>query len=228
MKQRWHYPDIVPKPVVIWGAADQCRVNYFILKQLGYEVVAFIDDTEGLKSPFETIPLYKGWPGLEEVLRHFGTELSFVIAIGNPYGHVRVRFHQLLKQRGLTPLTFADPTSLLCGSSKFGEGLQVMPQAVVHNQATVGDQCILNTRCLVEHDCLLEAGVEIAPGAVLCGRVRVGRYSWIGANATIRPRINIGENSIVGAGAVVVKDVPANVVVAGVPARIIQEKAKVD
>ena len=47
--------------------------------------------------------------------------------------------------------------------------------------------------------------------------------AWIGANATIMPGITIGENAIVGAGAVVTKDVPANSIVAGVPARIVKK-----
>ena len=98
-----------------------------------------------------------------------------------------------------------------------------MAMAVVHNEAEIGMQCILNTRALIEHDCRLMEGVEIAPGAVLCGRVTVGRNTWIGANATIAPRIRIGSNSIVGAGAVVIADVPDNVVMAGVPARLIRE-----
>jgi acetyltransferase-like isoleucine patch superfamily enzyme len=53
--------------------------------------------------------------------------------------------------------------------------------------------------------------------------VIVRRNSWIGANATILPGVTIGENSVVAAGAVVTKDVPANTVVAGIPAKIIKK-----
>ncbi|GGG33574.1 DapH/DapD/GlmU-related protein [Hymenobacter glacieicola] len=48
------------------------------------------------------------------------------------------------------------------------------------------------------------------------------RGAWIGANVTVMPGVTIGENAIVGAGAVVTKDVPANSIVAGVPARVVQ------
>ena len=51
---------------------------------------------------------------------------------------------------------------------------------------------------------------------------------WIGAHATILPGVTIGENSIVAAGAVVTKDVPANVIVAGVPARVMKPIAMED
>lgn len=51
----------------------------------------------------------------------------------------------------------------------------------------------------------------------------IKRNAWIGANATILPGVTIGENAIVAAGAVVNKDVPANCVVAGVPAKIVKK-----
>jgi len=221
---RWKMPLSAPNRIIIWGAGDQGRVNIHILRALGHEIVAFVDDTPELASPVPGVPLFQGWPGLESFLcKTRGTDLGYVIAIGNPNGSVRLRLHQQLLERGLQPVSFADPTALLCSSSKYGEGLQVMAMAVVHNEAEIGTQCILNTRSLIEHDCRLMKGVEIAPGAVLCGRVTVGENTWIGANATIAPRIRIGANSIVGAGSLVIADVPDNVVMAGVPARLIRE-----
>lgn len=58
---------------------------------------------------------------------------------------------------------------------------------------------------------------------VLPGHILIKRNAWIGAGATILPGITIGENAVVAAGAVVNRDVPANTVVAGVPARVIKE-----
>lgn len=57
----------------------------------------------------------------------------------------------------------------------------------------------------------------LVPGAVI-----VRRNAWIGVAATIMPGVTIGENSVVAAGALVTKDIPANAVVAGVPARVIK------
>lgn len=51
---------------------------------------------------------------------------------------------------------------------------------------------------------------------------------WVGANTTILPGVTIGKNSIVAAGAVVTKDVPANTIVGGNPARVIREISKED
>jgi len=225
--ERWQKVSIVRDRLVIWGASDQCRVNYHILKQLGCRIEALIDDTPDKRSPFEGVPIYVGEQGLDAMLQASKIGgLGFVVAIGNPFGHVRMKLHRLMKGKGLLPVSFADPTALICKTVVYGEGLQVMPAAIVHNDVKIGDQCIINTRALVEHDCVLKDGVEIGPGAVLCGRVHVGENTWIGANATIRPRVVIGDNSIIGAGAVVVTDIPSNVVAVGVPAKVIRENLK--
>lgn len=51
--------------------------------------------------------------------------------------------------------------------------------------------------------------------------IHIGKNVWIGANATVLPGVTIGDNAVVAAGAVVTKDVPANVVVGGIPAKVI-------
>jgi sugar O-acyltransferase (sialic acid O-acetyltransferase NeuD family) len=226
-EKRWKKVITKRKRLILWGASDQCRVNYVILKQLGCQIDALIDDTPNKRSPFEGVPIYFGEDGFKSFIKSSKSlELGFVVAIGNPFGSVRTKLHYLMKRNGLTAISFADSTALICKSAIYGEGLQVMPQAIVHNDVEIGIQCIINTGAIVEHDCVLNDGVEIGPGAVLCGRVHVGRNSWIGANATVRPRVVIGENSIIGAGAVVVTDIPSNVVAVGVPAKVMRENIK--
>ena len=54
-------------------------------------------------------------------------------------------------------------------------------------------------------------------------QIHIGRNVWLGAGAIILPGVTIGNNSIVGAGSVVTKDVPANVIVVGNPARVLRQ-----
>ncbi len=53
--------------------------------------------------------------------------------------------------------------------------------------------------------------------------VHIGKCAWIGANTVIVPGVTIGENSVIGAGSVVTKDIPANVVAVGNPCRVLRE-----
>lgn len=58
--------------------------------------------------------------------------------------------------------------------------------------------------------------------------VHIGNCVWIGANAVILPGVTIGDNSIIGAGSVVTKDIPSNVIAVGNPCRVLREITKDD
>ncbi|CAN5186969.1 sugar O-acetyltransferase [soil metagenome] len=58
--------------------------------------------------------------------------------------------------------------------------------------------------------------------SLVCRPILIKRNAWIGAAATILPGVTIGENAVVAAGAVVTRDVPANTIVAGVPAKVVK------
>jgi acetyltransferase-like isoleucine patch superfamily enzyme len=58
--------------------------------------------------------------------------------------------------------------------------------------------------------------------------IRIGNNVWIGGNVVINPGISIGDNSVIGSGSVVTKDIPANVVAAGNPCKILREITEKD
>lgn len=80
--------------------------------------------------------------------------------------------------------------------------------------AYIGQQVVIAT---VNHDLLPERRGDMFPKPV-----KIGKGVWIGAHATILPGVTVGDNAVVGAGAVVTRDVPPDTVVAGVPARAVK------
>lgn len=106
-----------------------------------------------------------------------------------------------------------------------GEGTVMFAQAVINSSAFLGRHTIINTSAVVEHDCRLGDWVHVAPGACVGGGVGIGEGTHIGLGSRVREGVLIGCNVLVGAGAVVVDDVPNNVIVAGCPARILRSKA---
>jgi acetyltransferase-like isoleucine patch superfamily enzyme len=93
-----------------------------------------------------------------------------------------------------------------------------------YQHVSIGEQCILADRVMLidfDHN-VAEVERPIRVQGIYKRDVRVGNNVWIGHAAQIMRGVTVGDNAIVGAGAVVTKDVPANAVVGGVPARVLR------
>jgi acetyltransferase-like isoleucine patch superfamily enzyme len=104
--------------------------------------------------------------------------------------------------------------------ASIGKGVSFALAAVIDvfypQLITVGDDSIIGYNCTILcHEFLI--------GEYRTGEVVIGREVMLGANSTILPGITIGDRAVVAAGAVVSRDVPADVMVAGVPAEIIKK-----
>ncbi|MEY4731174.1 MAG: hypothetical protein RL681_120 [Candidatus Parcubacteria bacterium] len=221
MKHSWQKTNIMLPRIVLWGGTGQAKVVRPIIEQQRSRVVAIVDDTPGLTSPFSDVPIYHGLRGFQKWItqernRH---AIGFCIAIGNPHGRARLRLHDLLVKEGLTSINVIHSSAIIADNAKIGDGAQILAGAIIQPEVVLGRECIINTGASVDHECILEDGVEIAPGAVLAGSVHIETGGWIASGAIVLPRLRVGADAIVGAGAVVTKNVPARTVVAGVPAR---------
>lgn len=92
------------------------------------------------------------------------------------------------------------------------------------NNILVGDFSIFNLNSTVGHDVCIEQYVNVAPGANLSGNICVRSGAWIGTNAAINQgtqskKLEIGENTIIGSGSVVIKDCDPESTYIGIPAK---------
>ncbi len=143
---------------------------------------------------------------------------AIVVAIGD--NRTRREVTERLVAAGERLARAIHPFASIAPSATIGDGAMLCAGAIVLPRAVIGRGVIVNTKASVDHDCVVGDFAHISPGATLGGNVRVGEDSLVGLGASILPGTSVGSRSIAGAGAVVVRDVPDDVTVLGVPARV--------
>ena len=203
-----------PKSIFIIGGSAGAKIATNIFKlthphHVLYYIECFADE----------IQINRLYSTVEKSLEHIkNANVDYFIATGD--NKLRKKHYELIKEyTKKEPINCIHPTSVV-ESKRFGHGNLVCPTAVIHIDSTIGNCTIINTGSIVEHDCWVGDFTQISPNATLCGYVQVGENCFISAGSTIIPKMLIGDNSTIAAGSVVKEDVPPNVMVAGVPAKI--------
>ena len=205
------------KPVAIIGYSGHAYVIIDIFLNAGRLVTAYCDSEEKTLNPYHLIYLGKE----SEVISKL-KKFDYFACVG--HNGIREKIHHQLSQYLGDPINAIHPSAVISASVKMGEGVMIAANATLNPLVEIGRGVICNTSTSIDHECIIGDFVHIAPGAVLCGNVKVGRSSFIGANSVIRQGITIGNNVIIGAGTVVVKDIPDNSTVIGNPARKLVKK----
>lgn len=197
----------------LFGASGHGKVIKEIIEANGHEVDAFVDDNPNVNE-------CGGCP-----VKHNATGLSpMIVSIG--VNRIRKMIVERLKTSNPTIEfgTAIHPLATISPTAKIGEGTVVMAGAVINADAIIGKHCIINTGATVDHDCVVEDYCHIAPGTHISGATHIGEGTWVGVGSSVIQCLNIGKNCMIGAGSVVVKNIPDNVTAYGCPAKIITTK----
>jgi maltose O-acetyltransferase len=117
-------------------------------------------------------------------------------------------------------LTFAPEARIEIGNNTRLNGAGLQAASLI----AVGDDCILGSCTIVDTDHHSVEADRRRPGArPLTAPIKIGRNVWVAGAAAVLKGVTIGDDSVVGYGAVVGSDVPAGVIVAGNPARVVRQ-----
>ncbi len=210
--------------LMVYGAGGAGRELAFSLslereEQRRWAVKAFVDDDRSLwGKQVNGIPVEGGreWLGL-----HAGPVA--VTWVGNPAGK-RGLVGRLKGIDGISFPRIIGPNSIVSDLIDWGEGCIV---ALAFNwispNVRLGDFVFVNCSTRIGHDVSIGDYTTVFSDIDISGGARIGSECIIGSGVTVNPTISIGDGSIIGAGSVVSRDIPAHVVAAGVPARVIKE-----
>lgn len=142
-----------------------------------------------------------------------------------------------VKSQNIGKNTFVWQFCVILEGAKIGENCNINCQVFIENDVLIGNNVTIKPGVQIWDGITVEDNVFIGPNATLTNdlkprskqypqtflRTIIKAGASIGANATILPGITIGENAIIGAGSVVIKNVPANTIWVGNPARQIKK-----
>ena len=211
------------KKIFLYGGKSTAYLVHELLKE-DKKKVNFIFDKYVKKIHFKFNGDFSNKP--KDFNKFVENSKLFFVCIGMMDGRLRDFISKKLIQKKLKQISVISKQSFIDKSVNYKDGLLAMPHSVVNKKTVIGSNCYLNVNSVIDHECEIEDGVHVMGSAYIAGRVKIKKYASIGANATILPDLIIGKNSIVGAGAVVTKNVPDNSIVVGNPAKFLKKNNK--
>jgi len=121
-------------------------------------------------------------------------------------------------------VSIIDPSAFVSRTARIGRGCVIYPNCYVGLNVTLSDRVFILSGCIINHDARLEDGVVLCSNVSLAGSVHVEAGCYVGQAATVRQKLRLGAGSLIGMGAVVTRDVPANAVMVGNPARKLRDR----
>jgi sugar O-acyltransferase (sialic acid O-acetyltransferase NeuD family) len=212
------------RPIVIVGTGGSGREVYTLLRDLNHheDHPLKVEGFAGLHEPESDVlrRLNASFLGDPRDLVHripAAADWNYVLGIGDP--NHRRSMDASLTHQGLQPVSVSHPSTLIGPDVEIGLGAVICARTVLTTNIRLGISCHINIGCVIAHDARIGDYVTLAQSVNIAGNVRIGDGSTLYTNATVLPGVTIGSDAIVGAGAVVTRDVLPGQKVAGVPAR---------
>ena len=209
---------------VIIGAGTYGEVYLAYLQEAGIEIVGFLDDNPRyINQKVCGIPVLGELDFLACLKDKYDVEAVYC-PLGN--NKLRVEILKCALSLGYEVPNFIHSTVVLSPNVKIGDkGIYILPKTVIMPWCNIHDFVMMSVNSVVSHHTILEEGVFLSFGVNFGASIIAHKYAYIGISATIMTGVHeLGENCLIGAGAVVIKDVPQNAIMAGIPAKVLKYK----
>jgi len=211
------------KDLIIFGASGFGREVAWAVERINkvsptWNLLGFMDDNESIQGT--EINGYKVLGKTADVINY--PDAFFVCAVGSS----KIREKIINNIKSLNPNikfgTVIDPSVEISDLVTIGEGTIICAHTIITVNISIGSHVIINLDCTIGHDAVLHDFVTLYPSVNVSGITQIGHATELGTGMQIIQGKTIGDYSIVGAGAVVVKDLPSKCTAVGSPARPIK------
>ena len=217
------------KDLLIYGSGGLAReVAYIIydinLEKVEWNIVGFIDDD---KSRWGKILNGIKVLGDIEFLNSYSKDVYVIISIADPKMKKRI-VEKISSNVHIEYPTIIHPGVKISDYSGIGEGCVISYGCILSTNCVLGNHVFLNFRVVIGHDAVVEKYASIMTDSIVSGDVEIKEGAYLGTGVITIQNISIGKYSVIGAGAVVTKDIPDNTTVFGCPAWEIKKTKKIE
>ncbi len=206
---------------VIIGAGTYGEVYLAYLQEAGVEIVGFLDDDPKYKDvDVKGVPVLGGIPMMETIKQTHGVEAVYC-PLGN--NKLRVKFLTMAKEYGLQTPNYIHPSVNISPNVTIGEGVYILLGTSIMPHTVIKNYVMISMNVGLAHHNVLEEGVFLSTGCNFGASIHAHKYAYCGIASTIMTGLHeLGEDCLIGAGAVVIRDVEPKAIMVGVPAKVIK------
>ena len=215
------------KKILIFGSGDHSRVILSEIIQIKeYRVIGFVDKNtkKGTIIANYKNKKYKVVSNIKGINKLLDKNTFGIIGIGSNF--IRKKFAEEINKiyKNFNWATIISKNSVISENVRVGKGSLIVSGSVINTGTKIGEHCLINTSSSVDHDNTFKNYSSTGPGVTTGGNVELGQCSHLGIGSTVKHQTSIGDNTIIGAQSLVLKNCNKNSVYYGIPAKKIRDR----